>query len=102
MLHQMSDIWFFYTIGRVSTVGDLNCEQADSIGKNEHDLKDRNVKLNSNIKKMKKAQKKRLKRAEKRRLRREKKRKLEDQTRVGPMILRALGELIAMGSISYI
>lgn len=87
MLHQMSDIWFFYTIGRVSTVGDLNCEQADSIGKNEHDLKDRNVKLNSNIKKMKKAQKKRLKRAEKRRLKREKKRlkreekrKSEDQT----------------------
>lgn len=88
MLHKMSDIWFFYTIGRVSTVGDLNCEQADSIGKNEHDLKDSTVKWNSNLKKLKKAQKKRLKRAEKRRLRREKKRlkreekrKLEDQTK---------------------
>uniref|UniRef100_A0A0E0MDT8 Uncharacterized protein n=1 Tax=Oryza punctata TaxID=4537 RepID=A0A0E0MDT8_ORYPU len=71
----------------VSTVGDLNCEQPDSMGKNEHDLKDRNVKWNSNMKKLKKAQKKRLKRAEKRRLKREKKRlkreenrKLEDRT----------------------
>lgn len=87
MLHQMSDIWFFYTIGRVSTVGDLNCEQPDSMGKNERDLKDTNVKWNSNMKKLKKARKKRLKRAEKRRLKREKKRlkreekrKSEDQT----------------------
>uniref|UniRef100_A0A0E0R5Q9 Uncharacterized protein n=1 Tax=Oryza rufipogon TaxID=4529 RepID=A0A0E0R5Q9_ORYRU len=75
------------TAGHAAENGITASDKSEKPIGNERDLKDSNVKWNSNMKKLKKARKKRLKRAEKRRLKREKKRlkreekrKSEDQT----------------------